>query len=356
MARIRAYDLWLKSILCGKITIYGVKFLLTYVFFLPLSSNVTTYEPMATNEIPKFLVSRRYISVVISFIVLFSALFLTLYQPFSLAIWFSTHDVLQFSFTLLFYVAAIVILIISRILMYTLQDRVELTTMTYLWWIMCENLAISLLYTVITVNLFPQPGVATPTIAVRALLCVTLILAIPNGLISLYAAYRTKCEELIAAQYQLQRLGEEYRLLENSKEHELRAAANISPSAQQHNSPKMVHLYDNSGTLRLTINIDSLYYLESEDNYIKVYYKHNDKIASYMLRCKTRTIEQTLEGTSMVRCHRSYIVNLRKVKVVEEERRLHFVTLDDDSIRRIPVSKSYYDNFVARLSPEKSRA
>lgn len=329
--------------------------MLTYVFFLPLSSNVTTYKPMATNEIPKFLVSRRYISVVISFIVLFSVLFLTLYQPFSLAIWFSTHDVLQFSFTLLFYVAAIVILITSRYVMNRLQDRLEITTMTYIWWIMGENLAISLVYTLFTVNLFPTPGIAMPTIAVRALICVTLILAIPNGIISLYAAYRTKCEELIAAQYQLQRLGEEYRLLENSKEHELRAAAIATPQQQTATSPKMINLYDNSGTLRLTINIDSLYYLESEDNYIKVYYKHNDKITSYMLRCKTRTIEQTLEGTCMVRCHRSYIVNMHKIKVVEEERRLHFVTLDDDSIRRIPVSKSYYDNFVARLNPEKSR-
>lgn len=309
---------------------------------------------MATSEVPKFLVSRRYISVVIAFIVLFSVLFLALYKPFSLAIWFTTTDVLQFSLTLLFYVAAIVILILSRYIMYLMQDRVEITTVTYLWWIMGENLAISLLYTLLTVNFFPMEGVATPTIAVRALLCVTLILAIPNGVISLYAAYRSKCEELVATQYQLQRLGDEYRLLEKSREQELRVAAISQPQVSQEHGPKMVNLYDNSGTLRLTINIDSLYYLESEDNYIKVYYKHNDKIASYMLRCRTRTVEQSLEGTCMVRCHRSYIVNINKVRVLEEERRLHFVSLDDDSIRRIPVSRSYYESFVARLSPEKS--
>ena len=156
-----------------------------------------------------------------------------------------------------------------------------------------------------------------------------------------------KCEELEAAQYQLQRLGEEYRLLENSKEHELKAA--VVPQKQEA-APRMVNLYDNSGTLRLTLNIESLYYLESEDNYIRVYYKHNDKVLSYMLRCRTRSIEESLKGSCMVRCHRSFIVNINKISVMEEERRMHYIRLDDESIKRIPVSKSYYDTLVTSLN------
>jgi hypothetical protein len=57
---------------------------------------------ISDREIPKFLVSRRYISVVIAFIILFSGLFLLVYQPFSLAVWFSVDDSLKFGFTLLF--------------------------------------------------------------------------------------------------------------------------------------------------------------------------------------------------------------------------------------------------------------
>ena len=296
-------------------------------------------------EIPKFLVSRRYISAVIAFIVLFSVGFMLIYRPFSLAVWFSTEDMLCFSFTILFYILAVAILVCSRALMYAIQDRLSLTAVTYVWWMMGENLLISLLYTLITVWVFPVEDISLPEIATRALMCVTLILAIPNGLVSFYAAYRTKCEELEATQYQLQRLGEEYRILLNRKEHELRTAETRPQVAAA--TPKMIHLYDNSGTLRLTIDIDALYYMESEDNYIKVYYKHNDKIASYMLRCRTRTVEQSLEGTSMVRCHRSYIVNIEKIRFLQEERRLHFIALDDESIKRIPVSRSYYDSVVA---------
>lgn len=305
---------------------------------------------MSYSEIPKFLVSRRYISLVISFIVLFSVIFLLLYRPFSLAVWFSTNDTLRFGFTLLFYVGAIVILIFSRWLMNALQDRLTVTSSTYIWWIMGENLLISLLYTLITVKLFPVEGVATPAIVVRALVCVTLILAIPNGIIALYAAYHSKCEELEATQYQLQQISTDYKILKNLKDSEIRSAAEALHIAKQTNMPRMVSLYDNNNTLRLTINIDSLYYLESEDNYVKVHYKHNDKITSYMLRCRTSTIEKSLEGTTMVRCHRSYIVNISKIRFLGEEHRMHYLSLDDESIRHIPVSKTYYASLLDVLN------
>lgn len=311
---------------------------------------------MAYREIPKFLVSRRYISLVISVIVLFSVIFLLLYRPFSLAVWFSTNNTLRFSFTLLFYVAAIVILIFSRWLMNVLQDRLKLTPSTYIWWIMGENLLISLLYTWITVRLFPIEGVATPAIAVRALICVTLILAIPNGIIALYAAYQSKCEELEATQYRLQLINTDYKILKNLKDSEIRAAAEALHRASQTNMPRMVSLYDNNNTLRLTINIDSLYYLESEDNYVKVHYKHNDKITSYMLRCRTSVVEKSLEGTTMVRCHRSYIVNISKVRFLSEEHRMHYLTLDDESIRHIPVSKTYYASLLEALNATLPKA
>jgi hypothetical protein len=300
--------------------------------------------PTIEREIPKFIVSRRYISVLIAFILLFSALFLVIYQPFSMAVWFGTSQTLNFSFTILFYLSSIVVLILSRTLMYTVYNKLDITVMTYLWWIMAENLVISLIYTLITVNFFPMPGVATPTLATRALLCVTIILAVPNAFVLFYAAYCAKCEELEASQYQYQQLEKEFRLL-NSRQHDLRA---LTPTHKD--TPKMINLHDNNGTLRLSINTDALYYLESEDNYIKVYYKHQERILSYMLRSRTRSVEESLRDTSMVRCHRSYIVNINKIQFMEEEKRMHYITLNDKSIARIPVSKSYYDKVVASLN------
>ena len=311
---------------------------------------------MVSREIPKYLVSRRYISALIALIVIFSIIFMLAYEPFSLATWFSTNDTLHFSITILFYVAAIVIIIVSRSMMYALQDHYIMTITRYLWWLLCENVAISLLYTIFTISLFPKSGIHFPDVGIRALGCVTMILTIPNLLILFYAAYRAKCEEFEAASYQLQRLREECRRLELMTQHEKeRREEAVTQAAANERAPRMINLHDNNGTLRLTISEESLYYLESEDNYMKVHYKHNDKIASYMLRCRTRSVEESLQGTSLKRCHRSYIVNINKIRFVSEEHRLYFITLDDESIRKIPVSKSYYDSIYASLNMAQKR-
>ena len=302
---------------------------------------------MFETEIPKFLVSRRYIWAMITFIFLFSILFMVLYDRYALSVWFSTADMERFSFTILFYFAAVMILIFSRSLMFMFQDRLALTWLQFALWMMCENVVISALYTYITATFFPVSGTAIPDIALRALFCVTIILAIPNGLVSFYAAYRTRCEELQAAQYELQRVNEEnIRIKQLAAERE-RLTAKVQRS--EPDAPRMVHLHDYNGTLRLTINLDTLYYMESEDNYIKVYYKHNEKIQSYMLRCRTSDVEKSLEGTPMVRCHRSYIVNIRKIQFVGEEHRMRYIKLNDESLKQIPVSKSYYESLLSKL-------
>ena len=288
--------------------------------------------------------------VTIASIVLFSAIFLIGYQPFSLSMWFDPNNMVSMLFTLLFYVGAVVILILSRWTMYRMQDRYVITTVQYLCWLLAEALAITLLYTFVTYRYFENSGLTVVDIGMRALFCISAILAVPNILISFYAGYRSKCEELEVAQYELKRLGEEYNRLMSRSEGERRVLEMIPKGDSLTRSPRMVRFYDNGGTLRLTIDINALYFLESEDNYIKVHYKHNDKILSYLLRCKTSTIEKSLEGSAMVRCHRSYIVNTGKIRFMGEEHRMHFLTLDDDSIKRIPVSKSYYATVLASLN------
>lgn len=305
---------------------------------------------MAINEIPKFITSSRYTTVTIALIVLFSTIFLISYQPFSLAMWFSSSNMIRILFTLLFYVASIVILIVSRVTMYRVQERYVITHSQYILWLVAEAIIIALLYTFVTYRYFASSNLTIVDIGMRALLCVTIILAVPNLTVMFYAAYRTKCEELDAAQYEIKRLSEEYNHLLSEAEVERRVSKMIPKSESQPKRPHMVQFYDNGGTLRLTIDINALYYLESEDNYINVHYKHNDKILSYLLRCKTSTVEKSLEGSTMVRCHRSYIVNTGKIRFMGEEHRMHFVTLDDESIKRIPVSKSYYPSLLASLN------
>lgn len=297
---------------------------------------------MRGSEIPQFLTGRKYLIMSVLFVMTFSALFLLIYTPFSVAMWFSVKDMNTLGISVVFFLAAIGVLSVSKVMIYLLRNRIRFTAARYIAWLICENMVISIGYTVLTFELLPGiTSSSIPAIALRVLFFVTMITAIPYSLITLYVAYRSKREELDAAVYERDRMREELERI--SAEAPQSAAAATAGSAQL---PQMVNLYDNNGTLRLTINVDSLYYLESQDNYVKIHYKHNDKFSVYMLRCRTSTIEESLAGTGMIRCHRSYIINARKIEFIGEEHKAHYVTLNDDSIGRIPISKRYYENVL----------
>ena len=280
-------------------------------------------------EIPKFLLDKRYLFGSVVFILTFSILFMAIYAPFSNTAWFGVRSVMELNMTITFYIVALAIMFISKMLMNMYQKHIRFTYAKYIAWIVVEILVISIFYTHFTLLYMPMQEVDEITILMKALGCIIIIIAIPYTMLTLYAAYRDKTEELQMLQYEM----------------------SIGEGAVSY--PSLVNLYDYNGTLKLTINSDSLYYMESQDNYVKIYYENQGKLLSYMLRCRTKAIEENLAETSMVRCHRSYIVNINKIRFLEEERRLHYLSLDDDSIRRIPVSKSYYETLVAIISPKK---
>ncbi len=293
-------------------------------------------------EIPMFMTSRKYLAVSVLFVIAFSVFFMVIYTPFSVSSWFSIKDMGSFGISVVFTVAAIAILAVSKTAIYLLRNRIRFTAARYIAWLMCENIVISLGYTILTFQLLPGiTSSSIPAIAVRVLFFVTMITAIPYSLVTLYVAYRTKGEELEAALDERDRLRGELRAGRAASETATAAAPQL---------PQMINLYDNNGTMRLTITVDSLYYLESQDNYVKVHYKHNDKFSVYMLRSRTSSIEESLAGTGMIRCHRSYIINVRKIAFIGEEHKSYYVTLNDEQIKRIPVSKRYYDNVTGAIA------
>lgn len=293
-------------------------------------------------EIPMFMTSRKYLAVSVLFVIAFSVFFMVIYTPFSVSSWFSIKDMGSFGISVVFTVAAIAILAVSKTAIYLLRNRIRFTAARYMAWLMCENIVISLGYTILTFQLLPGiTSSSIPAIAVRVLFFVTMITAIPYSLVTLYVAYRTKGEELEAALDERDRLRGELRAGRAASETATAAAPQL---------PQMINLYDNNGTMRLTITVDSLYYLESQDNYVKVHYKHNDKFSVYMLRSRTSSIEESLAGTGMIRCHRSYIINVRKIAFIGEEHKSYYVTLNDEQIKRIPVSKRYYDNVTGAIA------
>ena len=75
----------------------------------------------------------------------------------------------------------------------------------------------------------------------------------------------------------------------------------------------------------------------------------------YMLRCRLKTVEESFRGSSLVRCHRKYIVNMDKVKVLRKEKDGYELDLDNDSIAPIPITKTYSENVLSRFNNSSGR-
>ncbi len=121
-------------------------------------------------------------------------------------------------------------------------------------------------------------------------------------------------------------------------------------SIHQDIDPRIINLYDHNGIMRFSIKESDLYYIISQDNYVRIHYLNNGEMSSYMLRCPLKVIEKSLKGSSLIRCHRSYMVNISRIKVLRSEREGFFIDLDYDGAAEIPISKSYSDTFMEHFS------
>lgn len=117
----------------------------------------------------------------------------------------------------------------------------------------------------------------------------------------------------------------------------------------------IINIADNKGVLKLSVKLDNLYYIKAEDNYTIVYYSRNGLLNRYMIRCKMQTIEDTFRDTPLMRCHRTYIVNTEKIKVLRHESDGFYVDFDFEGIDPIPVSKTYSEKVVKRFSGETQK-
>jgi DNA-binding LytR/AlgR family response regulator len=108
----------------------------------------------------------------------------------------------------------------------------------------------------------------------------------------------------------------------------------------------MIPFYDDKGVLKFSIKKEDLLYLESSENYVSICYLNKNKVSKYLLRDTLKKAEENFSGTEIIRCHRSYIVNFEKVKVIRKDKDGLKLELDVPSIIEIPVSKTYFNSVM----------
>jgi len=126
---------------------------------------------------------------------------------------------------------------------------------------------------------------------------------------------------------------------ENPRQHKLTATAD---------SPLISLIADNERDT-LSLAPADLLFIESSDNYCTVYYLLNGKLQKPLLRSSLSRIETQLANfPRLVRCHRSFIVNLDKVERVTGNAQGYKLHLPDGNLE-VPVARRYNETLVASL-------
>ena len=305
--------------------LFGVK-LSTFVF-------TKTETDMFFNErLPKYLLGKYQLIGTVTFSVLFALGFLNIYIPFSETAWFGLGDSSTFLYTLAFIMVCIAILICSRMLMYKSRSKFEMTFIGYTIWCIFEILAITGFYTWLTVNIIWPDITEIWFVFGKALKNGSIALGLPYLISGMYFAIIDKNNTIRLMNYENVVTDEPPR-----------------PDSQK----QKITLFDNSGALKLSLNPENLYYIESDDNYIKVWYTDSKgELKQYMLRCRLKTVEESFKGSPLVRCHRKYIVNLSKVSMLRKESDGYVLDLDKEEIPPISVTKTYTDSVLSHFTEQ----
>ena len=96
------------------------------------------------------------------------------------------------------------------------------------------------------------------------------------------------------------------------------------------------HLFVKSDYKLIRIELDDIKYIESQHEYIKIHLINSIPV---MTQLSMKAIEEQLPSDRFMRVHRSFIVNLKKISVIERNRIVF------DGKVYIPVSEQYKEKF-----------
>lgn len=272
--------------------------------------------------IPAYLTAKRNIVQQILFTAAFALVFINVYEPFGVNVWFKITRWQLLLYSSLITLTGVLIVVLSRVVMYYLSRRRKLNTWQYLLWVLAEIILMALFYA-FYIKLILHDTRFFPDLIKLSIQNTSLLLLLPYSLSWLYFSWKDKNQAL-------EQLTHEPVITDISK--------------------KMIPFADEKGVLRFSVKMDNLLYLEASDNYVSIYYLNQQKVARFMLRNTLKNLEDGLDEKVLVRCHRSFMVNCEKVRVIRREKEGVRLELDLPVPRDIPVTKTYLENVMKAFS------
>ncbi|MBR1784814.1 MAG: LytTR family transcriptional regulator [Bacteroidales bacterium] len=218
---------------------------------------------------------------------------------------------------------ALVVTSLSRTLMLLTTRTRRLRESDYLWWQLAE-----LAVTAIFINLFLS--LLFHCAFMRNLLPVMLVYS--SATVFPYTVYWLWAERL-----------ERDVMLAEAERTILRLRR------QEEGEGGMIRFADSASTVRLVTAAESVVGIEAAGNYVTVIYLAGGRTVRYSLRNTMAGLEPALEGTLLMRCHRSWYINLAHVRLLRKQADGLYAEMDADGVGDIPVSKTYSPEVTQRF-------
>lgn len=287
-----------------------------------------------SRQTPGYLLGRLQLVTTVTFTALFSLLVMLARLPFSNNPWLVLPLQDLMTYAAAFFAICIFIVCLSRRVMYSLRDNSGFLLFHYVAWGVAEVLLLAFLYSFLTVKagsygLVDLEGADFLSIFGGAVVSSAISIGMPYVFCGMYFTLEDRNNTIRLMNY----------------------GNVVSDVPVQPYEEKRVTLFDNNGVLKMSLNMDSVYFFESDDNYIKVWYMDTaGEVRQYMLRCRLKTIEESFANSDLVRCHRKYIVNITKVSILKSDKDGYCMDLGIESAGRIPISKTYEKAVLARFN------
>ncbi|MCF2603019.1 LytTR family transcriptional regulator DNA-binding domain-containing protein [Parabacteroides distasonis] len=272
---------------------------------------------MWDKNIPTYIYDKQHIVQLILWTAFFALVFINIYKPFSSSSWYNVSEFKFFVFSSLIILTGVLVVVLSRIVMFHWGKQHTISVGSYSIWILLEIFFMSLFYTIYTLVLNPERDYMD--VFESSTINTSLVLLLPYSVLHFYFSYKDKERRL--------------QLLE---EHQAETVARQS----------VFSFYDEKQELRLSVKRSELLYVESADNYVCIWYLSKGQLTKFLLRNSLKAMEENFADTNVLRCHRSYMVNFDQVKVIRREKEGIFLELGIERVPDIPISKTYSEKVM----------
>ena len=301
-------------------------------------------------DLPSFLLTKENIRRLIFFTTIYSLVFINIFRPFNSDSWIpGINSFNYFVYSSLMVLVGLMLISISRIMMYFFVKKISIGYLEYLIWILGEITVLAGFYVFIAheVGFIDNFITENPEFVYweaifeifrRAIANTTWMLLIPYVVSFLYL-YNEHLIRVVIKEKDEQIENERRKLIEREKEFEEMAT-------KDKDEKFLIQFKDERNELRFTLASDKIVYIESSDNYCIIKYINNNEVVDFLLRNSLKRLSEELKDTPIQRCHRSYMVNFEHIASLRKDNSEISLEFDVKGIKEVPVSKSYNDRIM----------